>query len=108
MNFTIYSGDSRDLIVYVTDSNNNFINITGFIIEFALVNNDNSQIILTKDNDLGIIITDAVNGKFIVNLLSTDTVNLSGEYKYSTRLTDTSGNTSIILTGIMKVEKSLI
>jgi len=108
MNFTIYSGDSRDLIVYVTDSNNNFINITGFIIEFALVNNDNSQIILTKDNDLGIIITDAVNGKFIVNLLSADTVNLNGEYKYSIRLTDTSANTSIILAGIMKVEKSLI
>jgi len=108
MNFTIYSGDSRDLIVYVTDKNNNFINITGFIIEFALVNNDNSQIILTKDNDLGIIITDAVNGKFIVNLLSTDTVNLSGNYLYSVRLTDTSANTSIILAGIMKVEKSLI
>lgn len=90
-NFRMMGGNSRNIIVTVTNENNLPINLTNLIITFILKDDALSlSKILTKDNSGvgGITVTDAENGKFTVALLPADTINLGGNYYYDIELTD--------------------
>ncbi|MDP4224916.1 MAG: hypothetical protein Q8910_00905 [Bacteroidota bacterium] len=107
MDLSLYSGDSRSLQITVTDDIENVIDITGANIRFVLGQN---QVVMLEKNsqDGGVLLTDPKNGLFTVNVLSRDTQALNGAYDYAIRLTDASGNSSIILNGIFNVTKSYI
>jgi Ethanolamine utilization protein EutJ (predicted chaperonin) len=107
--FSMYAGDSRNLIVTVTDPNNNVINITGATIKWVLVNGD--QVVRYKDNQSagGITITNATNGQFQVSITSNDTTSLPpGTYQHEARMIDSSGNSSLLFTGNVTISKSYV
>lgn len=89
--FVMMGGNSRNIVTTVTNENNQPVNLTNLIITFIIKDSALSlSKILTKDNGSsgGITITDAENGKFIVTLLPSDTINLGGNYYYDIELTD--------------------
>lgn len=105
--FSIYVGDSRTLTVVVKDETLAAVNITGATIKWVLVNNGGT--ILQKDNGAigGITITNATQGQFSIALLATNTSQLkAGSYTHQARLTDSSGNSSIIFKETVTVNDS--
>ena len=108
MDFEIYSGDSKNLLVTVTDENNNPVNITGAqSIVWALISGD--KVILRKTLSEGeITIIDGLAGMFKITLQSADTVNLAGQYQHECRLVTADGASGIIFTGTLTVNKAYI
>lgn len=104
IDFQIYSGDSRSITTIVTDSLNNPIDITDATIQFKV--SKDSITLITKTTVSGIVITNASQGEFAINLSSSDTSSLLGNYDYQIRVTDSLNNSSIILTGQMVIKKS--
>ena len=106
MDLDFYAGDSRNLIINVTDENNTPINITGATIKWILSSQDNN--ILTKSNGKGITISNAAQGQFTISLTDSDTKSLLGNYEHAARVTTLSGESSIVLTGSIIINKSLL
>ncbi|RII32861.1 hypothetical protein D2A34_21950 [Clostridium chromiireducens] len=106
MDLSFYSGDSRNLIINVVDENNSSINLTGATVEWALINND--LVLIKKSINSGITISNATGGQFKIEITSSDTDNLSGNYRHLARVTTADGRSSIVISGTIKIEKSLI
>jgi hypothetical protein len=106
MDLSFYAGDSKNLIVTVLDENNSPITLTGSSIKWVLISQN--SIILSKTVSSGITITNAVQGQFKITLTTVDTKNLIGTYQHFVRVTTADGSSSIILTGTITVEESLI
>jgi len=106
MDITLYSGDSRNLIINVTDENNSSINLTGASIEWILTSSNST--ILSKSVGAGIAINNPTNGQFTISISSANTRNLSGIYQHLVRVTTTDGNSSIVLTGNITITKALL
>ena len=107
MDISIYSGDSRNLIINVVDQNNAIVPLTGASIEWILINNQGVPA-LSKSVGSGITITSASGGQFTVSITVGDTRSLNGSYQHMARVTTNDGNSSIVLTGTIAVEGSLI
>lgn len=106
MDISFYSGDSRNLIISVIDENNTEIDLTGAAIEWVLINQ--GEIILSKSIGSGITINNASGGQFAIALTVNDTRKLLGTYPHMARVTTSNGNSSIVLTGTITIQASLI
>ena len=106
MDISFYSGDSRNLIINVVDENNNPINLTESVIEWVLISN--GLVLLKKSIDKGITLSKPAEGQFKIIIDSSDTDSLSGTYNHLARVTTTDGESSIVISGTILVEKSLI
>lgn len=107
-NFEIYSGDSKNIIIIVTDDNENIIDLSGSTIKWALkktVNSIENNIYKDTSNG-GIEITDALNGEFTVKLNPSDTEGLIGRFYHEAEVTDAIGSVSTILFGIATIKRS--
>lgn len=103
---TFYSGDSRNLVITVNDSNNQPIDLTGAKIEWIVT--DDTTTILSKSVNSGITISNAAEGQFTITLLATETRKFSGSYQHMGRVTLSDGSSSIVLVGTITITKSLI
>lgn len=102
---SFYAGDSRQLVVTVSDPAGTVENLTGAFLRYVLI--QGQSIVLTKTTlNGGIAITAAANGQFTVYLAAADTAGLLGAYQHEIRMIDTAGNSSIILTGTVTVAQS--
>lgn len=106
MDITFYSGDSRNLIINVVDENNTPISLTGANIEWILINQGNT--ILSKSVSSGITINNDSVGQFTISLTTNDTRSLNGTYQHMARVTTEDGSSSVVLTGTITIEASLI
>jgi len=108
MDFEIYSGDSKNLLVTVTDENNNPVNITGAqSIVWALISGD--KVILRKTLSSGeITIINGSGGIFKISIQAADTINLAGQYRHECRLVTADGASGLIFTGTVTVNKAYI
>jgi len=106
MDLSLYSGDSRNLIISVTDENNAPINLENATIKWILSSQNNIE--LTKSNGKGVTISNASQGQFIIALAATDTQNLSGNYVHAARVTTSNGESSIVLQGAVTITKALL
>jgi hypothetical protein len=106
MDLAFYAGDSRNLIISVEDENNSPINLAGATIKWILSSQGNT--ILNKTNGKGITITNAANGQFEISIATCDTKDLSGNYDQAARVTTSSGESSIVLTGTITINESLL
>jgi len=108
MDFEIYSGDSKNLLVTVTDENNNPVNITGAqSIVWALISSD--KVILRKTLSAGeITIINGPGGIFRISIAVADTTKLAGKYQHECRLVTADGASGIIFTGTLTVNKAYI
>jgi len=107
MDFEIYSGDSKNLLVTVTDENNNPVNITGAqSIVWALISGD--KVILRKTLSEGVMIINGPGGIFQISIAAADTAKLTGKYQHECRLVTADGMSGIIFTGTLTVNKAYI
>lgn len=107
MDFEIYSGDSKNLSVTVTDENNNPVNITGAqSIVWALISGD--KVILRKTLSEGVMIINGPGGIFQISIAAADTAKLTGKYRHECRLVTADGMSGIIFTGTLTVNKAYI
>jgi hypothetical protein len=108
-NFEIHAGDSRDIVVTVTDSQGGAFDLTGAAIAWQLARSAGSTSpAVSKSLGGGIAITDGPNGVFTVTLDPADTAALSGLYYHEAEVTDGAGNRSTVLSGVATVIPTLI
>ncbi len=100
-----YQGDSRQLVVTVYNSQGTAIPITGAFIRYVIYQ-DQSVVVTKTTTNGGVVLTDPSAGVFTVYLTPTDTGALRGSYNHMARMIDTSGDSSIIMTGTVTVDQS--
>lgn len=100
-NFTMYAGDTKNILIPVTNDRGAAVNLTGatyrWVLKKALQSSTNT---LEKSDS----VTNANNIEF--NLAPSDTEGLLGNYYHECELTDQLGNVSTILTGTATFKKS--
>jgi hypothetical protein len=106
MDLSFYAGDSRNLIINVTDENNLPIDLTNANVKWILTSQGNT--ILSKSIGSGITINNPKQGQFTIYLKANDTKNLSGNYEQAARVTTSSGESSIVLAGTVTISDSLL
>lgn len=99
--FCLWLGETRKLIVTVTDCDENPINLAGANIIWAMqMQHKDGPIEVRKQTGDGITITDPTNGIFEVLLEPADTQDLpTGRYYHEAEVMDASGNVAVIFTG---------
>jgi hypothetical protein len=110
-NFEMWTGETKRLIVKVTDDETGLaLNLTGALaIEWKVKRGESdSTTLLTKSlTDSGVLITNAVEGEFTVKLDPDATQNFSkGLYYHLSKVTDSIGRTSVVMTGTITLNKS--
>lgn len=106
-NFEIYQGDTKNIVVTVSNNDGTLMDITAVSIKWRLKIKNTISIDKTTTNG-GISITDSVNGKFTIHLVPSDTTSITGNFYHEAEITDVLGNVSTIFTGVAKVIKSII
>ena len=107
-NFSMVSGDSKDIVVTVLDENDQVVPITGATIVFILSVNEFSAALVTKSTGAGIVITNGPRGVFTVTLDVADTEPLIGEHYFEAELTDAGGRVSTVVLGTIDIRKNVI
>lgn len=111
-NVPMYAGESKyidDVAVDMnTDGTTSATNLSGATIKWVMKPNVYATAILSKDNASlgGVSITDAPNGKFSVQLNPNDTKTLNGSYYHEAKVTDSTGNVSVVSTGTITINPS--
>lgn len=100
-NFSMYSGNSKKIIITVTSPDGTALN-GSISAKWFLKEHDVSEgIIIQKTLGSGMAL---VNGKLEVTLTQADTDNLDGTYHQECELTDQFGNISTILVGTVTIK----
>lgn len=103
-NFTMYSGDSKILVITVKSDAGSFLDLTGYTIKWkASFSNP-----LEKSIGTGITITDAPNGVFQIEIDPADTTEIRGHFRHEVEITSGAGVVSTVVVGTMTVLVDLI
>ena len=110
----IFSGDTLDISVNVTDQSNVAVDLTGSDVLWQLAKADwktNPVPIVLKSSAVAgeIIVTPGTGGNFVVKLLSGDTTGMpAGTYYHESQVTLADGTIGTTTTGKFKVKANLI
>ncbi len=97
-NFTVWSGDHKNVRFTVTDSNSASVDMTGASIIWTLSENARSGSLLQLSTDSGDGVT--ISGcTYIVSLSPTHTRDLSGTYYHESQARDSASDISTIAVG---------
>lgn len=103
-NFSMYQGETKNLVVPITDENGNNLSLTGSTITWALRQRMTSTSnLITKSTPSQITIN---SNTLTVHLLPTDTASIKGAFYHECKMTDTSGNVSELFTGLATITVS--
>jgi len=105
--FEMFQGDTVKIFVTIYDDDNNVKDISGGTINWVMYKRTTSNIVLTKTTTSGIVVLDAANGSIRIDLSPDDTKNLLGYYNHEGEFTDSSGNISTFMIGVVTIQKSL-
>ena len=111
LNFTMHSGDSKNIIVTVKDENDAVVDITGATVDWQMARSQNSatpDLVKSTTGGNGITLTDPVNGVFTVALDATDSDDFIGAYYHEAQVTDAGGKISTVIIGTITVLTDLI
>ena len=101
-NMTMYRGDTKKLVVTVTDESGAYPDISGSDFNWVVYKRTPGNIVLSKVTPSGISIINPL-GVIEITLDPEDTENLLGLYLHECEITDTLGNISTIFTGSFTV-----
>ena len=107
-NFSMVSGDSKDIVVSVLDERDQVVPITGASATFILSMTEFTAALVTKTVGSGIVITDGPGGVLTVSLLPADTEPLIGQHYFEIELIDSGGKESTIVVGHIDIAKNVI
>lgn len=100
-NFEMYAGDTRPIVVDVTDENGAPLDLAGAVIKWGLRRGEFSaeNLILKTTPDISI-----VDNEITIKLLPTDTLGLKGDnFFHECECTDQSGNVTTLFVGKAKI-----
>jgi hypothetical protein len=108
-NFTIYQGDTKEIIISITDESGSVVDLAGYAgAVFVAYNQTLDSIVVQKLLAGGIIIPTPANGQLVVTLESADTEDLvPRNYGIQCEIEDAFGNHATVMTGYMKVLRSI-
>lgn len=92
---SMFAGESKYLVVSITDSDGNIENINDCFFNWKLNVRNNPLVKNSSDGD--ILITDGINGIVTITLTPEDTANFSGIFSHELEMTDSQGNISVVL-----------
>jgi hypothetical protein len=102
-NFEMYAGDSKNIVVSVTDGASRALDITGASMKWILrPTQATASNIIEKSTPE--IILDVYTAT--IKLLPEDTESLAGNYYHEAELTDQIGNVSTVMVGNVKINRS--
>ena len=102
-NFEMYAGDSKNIVVSVTDGSARPLDLTGASVKWILKpTQPTSENLIEKSTPE--IVLDVYTAT--IKLLPVDTENLAGNYYHEAELTDQIGNVSTIMVGTVKINRS--
>lgn len=107
-NATIHAGDTVDINVTVTNpATGDPKNLTGATVQWAMYKAYKGTVVLTKDTDDGVTITDAADGELTISLEAADTEDVRPDiYAHEVEVTDSGGNVSTVTTGYITLKAS--
>ncbi len=106
--FEMYSGESKNIKITLTDEKSDTpLDVSNATITWVMKRSAKFPTNLIEKSTVNseIEIVDAVNGVVKVKLISADTESLEGLYYHSAKIVDVLENTSVLLTGMVKVVK---
>jgi len=108
-NFTIYQGDSKEVIISVTNEDGSVTDLAGYAgAVFVAYNQTLDSIVIQKLLADGITIPTPSNGQLVITLDSEDTEDLVPKnYGIQCEIEDAFGNHATVMTGYMKVLRSI-
>ena len=95
-------GTTFNNVINLTDDvTNAYINVSGYVVRSQM---RRSYYSANASANITCTITDAANGEITMSMTAANTANLkAGRYLYDLEVTDTSGNVSRILEGVISV-----
>ncbi len=110
MDFEMYSGNTKHLVITVYDYDTNApISLTmASDIQFQVFAPGAAEPVVTKVLGNGISITSADGGVYTVVLSTEDTKRVGGEYQYESQVLDSEGNLETVLTGTINIVRRKI
>lgn len=108
-NYEMVSGDTKLLIVTVTDDNGEVVDVSGASVTYVIADRETR---VTKTTDSGITIGPDPDTPeqvaVLVTLAPADTEALAGLYGHEMQVTDTQGNVSTVLGGQVGIARDII
>lgn len=98
-NAEIIAGDSKQIVVTVTNTDGSLVDLTASTVKWAMKHNPVMTNVVYKDTTAGITISNATGGEFTIQIDPTDTTGLTGDFYHEAELTDQTGNVSTVMTG---------
>ena len=107
-NFTMYSGDSKDIRIDVTDADGEPANLaTPVAVRWQLARSATQEPLISKSLEDGEITMDGASS-FIVTLAPEDTIELSGKYYHEAEVILIGGIVATVVSGTARVLPALI
>jgi hypothetical protein len=110
-NFDVYQGDNKELIVTVYDENGSILNLAGYNAVWCIhsLTPEHTYVVLKTTGIVGgITIPSPASGQIVISLDSEDTESLTPKaYGHQGEIEDSSGNHATIITGLVKILKSI-
>ena len=108
-NFRMTAGDTKVLVVTVTDDDGLAVDLTGATVKWQAARSFGKDAAISKaTGGSGIVLNDPANGQFTITLNPSDTEDLSGEYFHEAEVTATDTTISTVLQGSFKINPRLI
>ncbi len=109
VDFEMRSGDFMPIEVTVKDELDAVVDITGHTIKWGLYDGPviGSELFVYTIGS-GIVVVDAANGRFDVQIAKTDTIALAGRYHHEAELTDTATNPKTVMVGTVTIIKDRV
>lgn len=105
--FDMFAGDTKNLVVTVTDNSGSIVDLTGGQVTWVLKRNLGASPLVTKTSTVaGQIDMGGTSGQFTVHVLPADTTGFSGMYYHEAVFTDVAGNVSTVMTGRVVINQS--
>lgn len=102
-NFTMYSGDTKILIIPITKADNTAADLTNASIKWGLYDEDGTERVSKVTGAMTI-----TGNEIRITLDPVDTQSLSGAYFHECELTDQYDNVSTLFTGMATIIKGLV
>jgi hypothetical protein len=100
-NFSVYAGDTKNIIITTTTEYGTPLNLTGATIKWRVRKKEFSPIIFSKESPNITVFGNEIT----IPLAPVDTDNLSGSTLYhECKITDQTGNVSTLFTGFLTIK----
>ncbi len=109
VDFEMRSGDFMPIEVTVKDEAGVVVDITSFTIKWGLYDGPilGAELFVYTIGS-GIVVVDAANGRFDVQIAKADTIALAGRYYHEAEITDTASNPKTVMVGTVTIIKDRV